>query len=374
VRLMPPFARALSVLHRKRTYGDIGLELSLEELHMVQLCRRGEGLEVNAHAAVAYPTDAAALLEDPGQFSRLIKQSLKQGKFVGRRVVAAMPASSTQVMPVSYQSSGEGGNDAAIAQLMRERIGDGIAEFVIDYMPVQTLYTGREKLALVAICREETVVNFLELLRKSGLSVTALEIGPIAIRRLIASLQAVGAPQNTLVVNCGRNKSYLTLMSDTRLLADDEVDFGEETVLEKICKTLDMPRELAVDLVHKVSLDPALKELDPELARNADALTGIVKPELGRLVQEIQRGLVFAASESRGARADQVYLLGSMARWPGMAELLASLADTPVATVPSPLTLFPSMDGAQRNESAPELAVATGLALRGFMDPVLVDV
>lgn len=368
MRFMPPFARALGALHRERNHGDIGLELSLEELHMVQLCRKGEGLEVNAYANVRYPTDAAGLLGDADAFARVVKQGLKQGRFVGRRVVAAMPASSTQVMPVSYQASGRG-DDAAIAQLMRERIGDGISEFVIDYMPVQTLYQGREKLALVAICREETVVHFLELLRKSGLRVAALEIGPIAIRRLIATLQAIGSPQNSLVVNCGRDKSYLTLMSDNRLLADDEVDFGEETVLDKICKTLDMPRELAVDLVHKVSLDPAAVESDPELARNADALIEIVKPELSRLVQEIQRGLIFAASESRGTRPNQVYLLGSMARWPGTAELLASLADTPVSNVPSPLTLFPSPDVERADEPAPELAVATGLALRNFMEP-----
>ena len=368
---MPPFAQALDALHRDKSVGDIGLELALEELHMVQLSRVGESLAVNAHAAVRYPEDAPAVLENAKQFAGLIKQALKQGKFRGRRVVAAMPASATQVMPVSYQSSSQQSDDAAIAALMRERIGDEISEFVIDYMPVQTLYQGREKLALVAICREETVVGFLEMLRKSGLKVAALEIGPIAIRRLIASMQVPGSPQNTLVVNCGRDKSYLTLMSDNRLLADDEVDFGEDTVLEKISEALDVSPELAVELVKNVSLDPAASEADPEVVRNRGALTAIVKPELRRLVQEIQRGLAFATSESRGARTDQVFLLGSMARWPGTAELLASLADTPVATIPSPLTLFPPVanaGSAPPAESGPEFAVATGLALRGFMD------
>jgi type IV pilus assembly protein PilM len=353
---MPTFARAL---RRERTYGDIGLELSLEALHMLQLCREGESLSVNAYAAVAYHGDPTALMDDAKLFAKLVKQGLKQAKFAGRRVVAAMPASVTQVMPVSYQSSGDGGDDGAIGQLMRERIGDGIAEFIIDYMPVQTLYAGREKLALVAICREDTAVNFLELMRKAGLSVTALEIGPIAIRRLIASMQAVVPDQNTLVVNCGRDKSYLTLISDSRLLADDEVDFGEDSVLEKIGAALDMPRELALDLVKKVNLDPSVVHTDAELARNADALAGIIKPELAKLVQEIQRGLMFAASESRGNRVNQVYLLGSIARWPGATELLASLADTPVATVPSPLTLFPSAPAmaAQQPESGPEFAI-----------------
>jgi type IV pilus assembly protein PilM len=364
---MSALARALSVVNRNRIYGEIGLELSLEQLHMVQLCRRGESLAVNAYASVPYGTDLPALLADHRLFARLVKQALKQGGFSGRNAVAAMPASQTQVMPVSYQSSGSGGDDAAIARLMQERIGDGIAEFVIDYMPVQTLYEGREKLALVAICREETAVNFLELLRKAGLSIRALEIGPIAIRRLIAAVQRVSPPQNTLVVNCGREKSYLTLVSDDRLLADDEIDFGEEVILQSVCSALDTTREMAEDLVYRVDLDPERQDPDPETARNADSLTEIIKPRLARLVQEIQRGLMFAQSESRGTRANQIYLLGSIARWPGTASLLASLVETPVTTVPSPLALFPP-DGVKPSaEPAPELAVATGLALRKFI-------
>ncbi len=345
---MSALARALSIINRHRIYGEIGLELSLEQLHMVQLCQHGESLAVHAYASVPYGTDLPGLLADHGLFAKLVKKALKQGRFNGRRVVAAMPASQTQVMPVSYQSAGSGGDDAAIARLMQERIGDGIAEFVIDYMPVQTLYEGREKLALVAICREETAVNFLELLRRSGLNIGALEIGPIAM-------------------NCGREKSYLTLLSDNRLLADDEVEFGEEAVLEGVCSALEVTRDMAEDLVCRINLDPATEESDPESARNADSLTQIIKPRLARLVQEIQRGLMFAQSESRGARTNQIYLLGSIARWPGTAQLLASLVDTPVTTVPSPLALFPPVGAAPSSEPAPELAVATGLALRKFI-------
>lgn len=363
---MPRLARVLNMLNRRKDFGDIGLELSLQELHMVQLCRVGEGLEVQAYASVPYSDGLPSLLNNPRLFGELIKSGLKKATFVGRQSVVAMPASLTQVMPVSYQTSDKQDDDAAIGRLMQERIGDSIGEFVIDYMPVQTLYEGRQKLALVAICREETVLNLLELLRKSGLAVSALEIGPIALRRLISMLQRHGVMQNTLVVNCGREKSYLTLLSDNRLLADDEVDFGEELVLEKICSTLDMPREIAVDLVHTINLDPSFKAEDPEIARNAEALSQIVKPLLSRLAQEIQRGLVFAQSESRGSRPNQVYLQGSIARWPGAAELLSSLAETPVATTPSPLAVFSDASKADP-EPAPELAVATGLALRKFM-------
>ena len=359
---MVGFARVFG----KTEYGDIGVELSLEELHMVQLRAVGEGLEVQAYTSVAYPEEMQKLLSDPEKFVALVKQGLKQADFAGRQAVVAMPASLTQVMPVSYPVSDTQSDEAAIAKLMQERIGESIAEFVIDYMPVQTLYEGRQKLALVAICREETVTNLLELLRKAGLKVNALEIGPIALRRLISMLQRNAPLQNTLVVNCGRDKSYLTLLSDDRLLADDEVDFGEDMLLKKICSTLDMPRDLAIDMVQQINLDPAYQSPDPEVGNNADTLSQIVKPLFSNLAREIQRGLVFAQSESRGSRPNQVYLQGSIARWPGATELLSSILDTPVASAPSPLAMF-SNGAAVQTENAPELAVATGLALRRFM-------
>ena len=175
-----------------------------------------------------------------------------------------------------------------------------------------------------------------------------------------------------MVVNCGREKSFLTLLSDDRLLADDEVDFGEEVGLQRICDALDMSRTLAIDLVTRINLDPAAADPDPAQARHAEALREIIKPQIARLVEEIQRGLMFAQSESRGVRDNQVFLLGSLARWPGAAQLLASLTDTTVATVPSPLALFPPMGKSAEQQidtdSAPELTVATGLALRRFMD------
>ncbi len=347
-------------------YGDIGLELSLTELHMVQLCRHGEGLRVSAHASVPYDGDLAALLADHGRFAKLVRKGFKQARFAGRRVVAAMPASYTQVKPVSYQSAGRDGDAAAIARLMHERLGDVISEFVIDYMPVQTLYEGREKLALVAICREETVVSFLDMLHKARLTVTALEIGPIAIQRLITALQRLRPPQNTLVVNCGREKSYLTLLSDSRLLSDDEVDFGEDLIVQRVCSALHMSPEIALELLQQINLDPARSPTDLKTERNAEALTEIIKPQLAKLVAEIQRGLMFAQSESRGTRTDQVYLLGSIARWPGTARLLSSLTGTPVSTLPDPLALFSDeTDG--EHPPAPALAVASGLALRRFM-------
>ena len=98
-------------------------------------------------------------------------------------------------------------------------------------------------------------------------------------------------------------------------------------------------------------------------------LSEILKPQFMKLVEEIKRAFLYAASETRGRGVNQVYLLGSIARWPGSEQMLSQLSGTNVTKIPDPLALFPSTAHDKTGKAghfAPELAVATGLALRGM--------
>ena len=102
-----------------------------------------------------------------------------------------------------------------------------------------------------------------------------------------------------------------------------------------------------------------------------NTLSEILKPQFMKLVEEVKRAFLYAASETRGRGVQQVYLLGSIARWPGSDQLLSSLTGSKVAKIPDPLSVFPASDEDEARaagHSAPEIAVATGLALRGMKD------
>ncbi len=392
---------------RREQFGPIGLELSLDALHMVQLRHSAETSALQAFASVAYtgisvtPGDSrsgqelqvvedqvVALCKDRYAIKQLVAQSLNQADFRGRRVVASMPAGLVRVMPVSYQLRIGESDDAAIAALMSERLGEEAAELVIDYMPVQTLADSsdapsmpaavenasradsrsekdrqaRERLALVAVCRQESVLCFADNLHHAGLDVVTIEIGPIAIWRLVTALQKNRPPQNTLVLNCGRKQSYLTVIADNRLLADDQIEVGETHFFDEVARRLDLPDDLASRLVTTSELAP---DAGDESAR---MLIEIIKPLLRVMVREIERGLVYAGSETRGTRQSQVYLLGSLARWRGAAALLQSMLPSmlqvSVSVIPDPVELLGDSSAA----ASPELAVATGLALNPGCD------
>ena len=213
---------------------------------------------------------------------------------------------------------------------------------------------------------------YLELLDKTGLEVVAMEVSPVAVRRLVSTLIASGdAPQNVLVINTGEHKSYLTMVSGQRLLSDQEVDFGEGPLLEQISIALDAPRDVAREIVFRHGLSPqgenrdVNREIDETSSHNA-VLT-IARPHFSDLVEEIRRATLFASSETRGGQIGHAFLMGSIARWPGAAALLSHLADMPF-TVPRPLPFATGLRAESDTDTHPELVVAAGLALRGFID------
>jgi len=355
-------ARWNGLLKRRSPPGAIGLEISLTQLHLAQLSKVGNELRLSAHCSIEHHSEPGTVWKTGKEFSELVQRSLKLGGFRGKAVVAALPALLTRVMPVSYQTTQGESDSESISRLVVERIGDDAESMVIDYVPVETLQRTGTKLALVALCREDTVTEFLDALRSAGLNTLALEIGPIAIQRLINSIMQDLPAQNTLIVNCGREKSYLTLMADSRLLADDEINFGEYGIIDSLCKSLEIDPQLAMQMMAETSLDPERPGESSAQADSANWISEIVYPEFEKLAKEIERGLVYANSESRGSRRSSVYLLGSIARWNGAGRLLQSIIGVPVSLAPSPLSLF----GQESKDNAPELAVATGLALHSF--------
>ncbi len=341
--------------------GAIGVEFSLENLHMVQLEHRDGEVCLKATKSLPLGCSFEELLQDEDRFKALVRKAVESGGFTGKRAVVAMPSSMTRVMSVNYQVNPGQSESGAIAQLMRDRIGDEIADFVVDYMPVNSDTNSRERASLIAMCSKSTVMQYLELLRKSGLKADAMEIGPVAIKRLVDAMHTPGDDTAALVVNCGRAKSYLTLISRRRILSDDEVDYGEQTILEQIGRALDVDEDLAAMLLRDADL--GADKPDDE----THTLLEIIRPELNKLVREIERGLVYAASESRGANDGRVYLIGSMSRWNGADALLSKLLNHPVTCIPDPLQQFLGKDRDKRvNKGRPELAIAAGLALRDF--------
>jgi Tfp pilus assembly PilM family ATPase len=354
--------------------GLIGVHFSEDKLHMVQLERSHDGVQLRASASLPLVAGRNELLASTAATRTLIRRALKGGRFRGRRVISTLPLEHVKLMSISYPAVSPDAEPAAIANLMADRVEGQLSDYVIDYVPVRTSIRDGERLCIVAISRRERVIAYLDALTHAGLSVEALEVAPLSVRRLIESMSSSSNIENVLAINTSADMTYLTLVSGRRLLSNQEVEFGELQLISAIARALDIPTGAAQDLLLQNGLratntDSAPGDTNADLAIGTTLLE-IVRPEFVKLVNEIERAFLYAASESYGTDTRRICLFGGLARWDGADELLSSLVNIPVDRLRADLLPF-NNPGTQAlpdesGEAAAELAIASGLALWGF--------
>lgn len=354
------------------------MDLSLEKLNLVQMKFSSACPEIVALASIEHESDRQILLQDPKQFKPLVMDALKKGRFKGRKVVSTLPGNKLRLEFVNYKRGRDQSNAEAIAHTLRERYAASLDSSVVDFIPIQAEHEDQfERVALAAIADRNEVENYLELLRLCGLEVSALEIGPVAIGRLITSLGTAEHASKVLAINFGTRKSYLTVLWNGNLLLDRDVEFGMEHLVEVLCRELEVSREMALGLLDQYGLFGTAaaenefleSELEPGIT---STLADILKPLFMKLAGEIQEVLVYVASETRGGAIEQIYLLGSLARIAGTDRLIDKLVSIPVKTI-NPLLGFQTDYAAATSdglEPIAGIAVATGLALRGYYHDV----
>ncbi len=339
----------------------IGLELRPGHLGVVQFEMTGGGPYVRAGVSLEIPELGPELLRSPRELGALLRDRISGQGFSGRRAVSAMPGHIVKLVLLGYEHDGGPDEDAAIVECVAERTAEPVGELVIDYLRVrEEAGQGKQRSALVAIAREEDVVAYLEGLRAARLEVEALEIAPVAVRRLVTWPPTHYSGDNVIVLHCNRENSHLTVLWGRRLILYSDVDFVLELALARLTEVLDLPGGSAGAMVERYGLAGPGDDASPDAAIRR-AIAEVLKPALQPVVDEVSRAVRYTESRIHGERVDEVLVSGELARWPGVDRILASLLPVPVSVI-DPLA---RLRGSRGFDTGPGLEVAAGLALRG---------
>jgi Tfp pilus assembly PilM family ATPase len=238
---------------------------------------------------------------------------------------------------------------------------------------------------LVAATPEEPVLERLECLRRAGLEVEAMEIAPMAVRRLVAGFASdpidLQSGDIALVLRMRGASTELTLLSGQRLLLYREIGIGTDAIVQAVAKGLDSELEAARDLLalYGVGLGAGLpgpsdsfgSSDEIRLPGDAEEVCGtlreIVRPSLRALVEQAHKAISYAAFQTRGTSIDKVYLLEGGASCPGFESLLAEMLHLPVEFL-RPLGRFETRAAPVSVVNEARIAVALGFSMRGLVD------
>lgn len=355
----------------RRLSCPVGLHLGGDRLSAAQMQHTASGLAVHSVGSLELGCPWYAMLGEPRRFKHALKRFWSDHGFRGSEVVAAMPQEQLKIFTVDYTAV-QGQPDAeVIAGEVKDRLKGKSRSMVVDFVPVrQATQEERAREAVVAVAAREDVTAFLDFLGHAGLRVRALDIAGMALKRIVPWIDRASGPdmQNCLLIHIGAASSQLMVVWGRRLILDRSIEFSEQRLVSRVARLLDLPEHAAKRLLAEHGVRAAQ---GPHAGEIDGVLREIVGSELLLLKTEVSKTLHYAASKTRGSGVEKVLLVGDVAGFPAIAQLLSADLAKPVAVL-DPLSTF-----AHRlsEEQAAELSehcgvtVAIGLALRGLPGP-----
>ena len=350
---------------------DIGLHIGLERVNLMQLQPGESRPTVRAAASISHGTSRDDLIANPVRLKQLIKRAFAEQPFQGSRVVTCLPSDQVKMLLLNYTvAEGASESDSVIREL-RERVHEELDGMVVDYIPVRQEHPSRPKEAIVAMASRDKVLAYLDVLSGAGLQVASLDVAPAALARLMSwiNVTETSAVPNLLLINFGSRNSYLTVVWGRRLMLDRPIEFAEQRLLARLKNILDMAESEGKRLLLERGLDTrSERDGGNEISHT---LKEVLQPEFAALKAEVNNTLVYTASRTHGRSVDCIYVVGSVARYPGIEHLLREQFSLPLKLL-DPCAIFEHHLTDKELSSLPlrsGVAAATGLALRGV--PVL---
>ncbi len=369
-----PFARTLSHLRSRYQYWrpeplPVGAYIVDDELYVAQMRRADtSGLIVGASYHTQIPAGLIAR-DDHVELRRVLKAAFAKANVRGGAVTTVLPDEKVRVFTVSYHVEPRQSEDDALVRTLTDRI-EGLADHVIDWIPVRLAPEGRRRLAIVVSAASGDVVRHAELWRRAGFPPASMEVVPTATRRLMGQF---GKKQdhNVLIINTRQSASEMTLYSGRRLQFHQNLDFSPSALTQQVATSLSMTPVQAQRMIQRFGtggIEQEFHSTAPDelaLLPVRQTLREIIYPQLVELVEQVNRALLFAASENRGQAVEEIRLLGQISGWPGIHDTLSDLLHVNVSDFRSTLQHFGAgnldLSGTTAGHS-----IAIGLSLRGL--------
>jgi type IV pilus assembly protein PilM len=352
---------------RKKSQQLVGIDISSTSIKLIELS------QTNGATAELYRVEGFAI--EPLPPSAVVEKKIADVDAVGQGIQRAVARSGTRTKRAAVAVSGSAVITKVIA--MTASLSDAEMELQIQLEADQYIPYPLEEVnidfdvlgptkgnaemvdVLLAASRRENVDDRVAALEIAGLGAAVVDVEAYAMegacKPLFGCFEDERHDQTVAVVDVGATATTLHVLHDGKTVYTREQNFGGNQLLDEIQRRYGIARSAAMDQFEAGTL--------PE-----NCETDVLGPFKEALAQQIARALQFFYSASSFNRTDQVILAGGAAGISHIEELVADRLGFPVS-IANPFAsmgIAPGIDVQTIERVAPQMMIATGLALRAF--------
>lgn len=345
----------------KKSKPLVGLDIGSSAVKAVELTNTKRGYQLTGFAYEPLGPDAivdGAIMDAPA-VAESIKKTFNSGKFKLKSVATGVSGHSVIVKRVVVPAATAEEVEASIQLDAEQYIPFEIAEVNLDYQVVGPGTAGEEpgmEVVLVA-AKKDKILNHTNVISQAGRNPEVVDIDAFALQNAFEANYTIDPNATIALLNIGASLMNINITKGGMPLFVRDVSVGGNQYTDILQKELQLNFQEAEDL-----------KLGKTGGSEAEMVHPLLESITDMLITEVQKTFDFFRETYPNETITRVLISGGTSHMAGLAEKIQATFSYPTEVLDpfKSITVGQKVDAAKVTSLGPALAVAVGLALRGF--------
>ena len=346
----------------KKTKPVVGLDIGSSSVKLLELSKSKKGFQVTGFASESLSPDAVvdgAIMDTPG-VADSIKRLMMVGKFKSKGVATGVSGHSVIVKRVVLPAATAEDVEASIQFDAEQYIPFELSEVNMDYQVVGPTETRNDEPAmevLLVVAKKDKILNHTNVISLAGRTPEVVDIDAFALQNAYEANYTANSRDTIALLNIGASLMNINITKGGMPLFIRDVSVGGNQYTDILQKELQLQFHEAEDLKLGKNGGPESEMVEPLLESITDML-----------IMEVQKTFDFFRETYPNETITRVMVSGGTSRIAGLPEKIQEVFGYPTEVLDPfrSIGIGPKVDAAKLATLGPALAVAVGLALRGF--------
>ncbi len=332
-----------------------GIELGTHSVKAVKMLVGKEGLEINDLDVVEVPPEDPDLEQSREERLQTALETLRDNKDIKKTepIYISIPGHQTLNKLISVTLLDPSKFRETVKFEAQQQMPISLDDTIWDYQLVDRKpEAGQEVQVSLFVVRKEIVNTYLQLMEAAQLTVTGIQVAPLAIYNFIKYDQKF--PKSGIVVDIGADNTDVVVIDENKIWIRT-VPNGGANITKALKQRFKIPAEEAEKLKVKAAK-----------SKQAQKIFGVMKPALRELLSEINRSIGFYKSQHPKVKLNYMLLMGAGSHLLGLKKFFEQQLQHRVdkLTHLKKLKLGREANPATLQDNIATLGVALGLAIQ----------
>ena len=335
-----------------------GVDIGSHAIKVCQLQKSGTTYKLIAVGSAALPPGAVedGALQEPLEVGKVLSALLKNLKIKNKKIGISISGYSVIVKKINLEEMEDDALAKYISAEAEQYIPFDLDDVYIDFQKLPTKKEGTDRCDIMLVAAKKEVVNdYLDMLNELKLNTVLVDVDGFALENIWETVS--GRTENVALVDIGASKMNINIISEGVSVLARDVVVGSEQLTDQLANALN------VDYLQAEKIKLGIVSLEEQ----KDTVENIFNQTCTQWVLEIKKAIDLYLANNPDQPLRSIILSGGGAKVNGLKEYIAKETGLDVIAF-NPFTTMiidnKKMDEHYLATVAPEMAIATGLAIR----------